>query len=356
MHRCLSFAAAIPVSLCAAGADAQRADATIVEPETAATALDAPVTVTFDDMEFNGWTILGFQDPVWRAEGGNPGAHLNFFSDNFFIRIFNNTSPDFIGDYTQKGHLEFTADLRWRLIRFGPTDVTRDLYFAIWDNYTDANGVERKHVIFRPLGKVRGKGPNAPWRTYRVRLPDPNSDTLPGGWFYWVFDAAIEPTRTLPEGLTVRDIMSSVDRIQFTTATPGLFFGFTVFDVSVDNPTLSPLPGGPRTTDAASVEILPGARAPIGADVTTDLTLPGHSRYGQPDGRVTDADLDYFLTQWNAGAGLVADRTTAGAQPGDATFGVPDGVVDQADLDHYLGAWEAERNAAPSRRTGRITP
>lgn len=283
-----------------------------------------PTEVTFDDRQYEGWTILGFQDPVWRAEGGNPGAHLNFFYDNFYIDVYNESSATFIGDYTQKGPLLITGDLRWRTIRFGNVDVTRDLFFAIWDEYFDDVGNRKVHVLLRPLGKVRGQGAHAPWRTHRIRIPNPTAAALPGGWLYWDFDAANEPTRTLPAGLTWRDILSSVDRVQWTTATPGLFFGFTVFDVSFDNAGIQPLAGtnGMQEETADAIDL-------IGLDVAGE---------NGPDGVVDERDIERFR-EWHAAGSARADITTTGALSGDWNYGLSDGLVDLDDLLVFEAAW-----------------
>ncbi|MFT5048743.1 MAG: hypothetical protein ACI8QZ_000130 [Chlamydiales bacterium] len=285
---------------------------------------EIPVLVTFDNAEYRGWTILGFDDQVFQPTGGNPDAHLNFFFENFFIRIYDATDPAFTGDYSRKGRVMISADLRWRVVNFFGTNVRRDLFFMIWDEYVDENGVDRKHVLLKPVGKVRGQGPHAPWRTSRVRLPNPDADGLPGGWFYWPFDGSIEPSHTLPVGVTVADIMSSVDRVQWSTATPGQFFGFTTFDVSVDNCSIKTV-NGPRPRD----------------NTQASASRSGSAGLGLVEGDTTQLNDDEepisvwaYLDLWRQGDPM-ADYTTTGAMPGEWGFGIGDNVVDQADLTYF---------------------
>ena len=50
----------------------------------------------------------------------------------------------------------------------------------------------------------------------------------------------------LPEGVTFADILKGVDQIAITTLVPGFFYGFTDFNIAVDN-----------------ISITPGAAAPV---------------------------------------------------------------------------------------------
>lgn len=74
------------------------------------------------------------------------------------------------------------------------------------------------------------------------------------------------------------------------------------------------------------------------ADVTTAGAFVGDPGYGQPDGAVTGADLNYFVNLWIAGD-LEADITTQGAPLSDPDYGVPDGLVTAADLLFFIEAW-----------------
>ena len=77
------------------------------------------------------------------------------------------------------------------------------------------------------------------------------------------------------------------------------------------------------------------------ADVTTTGAAIGDPGYGQPDGEVTGADIQYFVNAWVVADAAVADVTTTGAAIGDPGYGVPDGDVTGADIQYYVNLWIA---------------
>ena len=89
--------------------------------------------------------------------------------------------------------------------------------------------------------------------------------------------------------------------------------------------------------DAATLTAAPAACSP--ADLTTQGAGAGDPGYGEPDGQVTAADLNYFVNAWVSGGLAIADVTTQGAGLGDPEFGVPDGSVTAADLNYYVNLW-----------------
>jgi hypothetical protein len=74
-----------------------------------------------------------------------------------------------------------------------------------------------------------------------VTIGDPASTALPAGWGgYGSSDDAGGPK--LPDGRSFADILSSVDEVVFGTYVPGYMYGFTNFDVAVDNISISAVP------------------------------------------------------------------------------------------------------------------
>lgn len=51
----------------------------------------------------------------------------------------------------------------------------------------------------------------------------------------------------LPEGATFATVLAGVDEFHMTTIEPGFAFGFTIFDLRVDNVSVLPVPE-PTTT------------------------------------------------------------------------------------------------------------
>jgi len=79
------------------------------------------------------------------------------------------------------------------------------------------------------------------WQHLSVTIGDPASTALPAGWGgYGSSDDAGGPK--LPDGRSFADILSSVDEVVFGTYVPGYMYGFTNFDVAVDNISISAVP------------------------------------------------------------------------------------------------------------------
>ena len=75
-------------------------------------------------------------------------------------------------------------------------------------------------------------------------------------------------------------------------------------------------------------------------DVNTQGASMGDPDYGQPDGNITAADINYFVPLWNA-KDPAADLTTANKPIGDPLYGVPDGAVTGIDLQYYVNLYTA---------------
>lgn len=196
-------------------------------------------TVTFDDGN-QGWSLL-WHDTV-TPTGGNPGARLHWddLIDNFWMNARNSTNANFIGDYTAKGPVTLSIDVQVDYISFFGQPVGRDLVVQLFDD-DDYNGAGPASVWFN-LGFLPSST-NGEWVTLQATIDDVFSDTLPAGWN----GAGDEDPNTfepiLPAGRTWTNVLQGIDRIEFTTAVPGWFYGFTNFNLSVDNISITPVPG-----------------------------------------------------------------------------------------------------------------
>jgi hypothetical protein len=191
--------------------------------------------VTFDNGP-EGWSLLGWDTVT--PTGGNPGArlHWNDFVDNFGMSARNNSHPAFIGDYTQKGPVTLSIDFQVNYIHFFGTPVARDLVVILYDD--DAYNGAAPGAVWKHLGTL---GQNMPWTTFSAEVVDVFSDTLPPGWRgAGAEDANFEPI--LPPGRTWSNVLRGIDRIEFTTYVPGYFYGFTHFNLSIDNVRITPVP------------------------------------------------------------------------------------------------------------------
>lgn len=212
----------------------------------AASALAQPALVDFEDGMNHGWSINGL-DTVSMDDGGNPGARLHWNNpvEAFFLEIRNSTNTDFIGDYTSKaggGDVTLSLDVNTLFIQdFIGNEIPRTLVLELRDYDNPSGGTPWNSVWTEFQLLENGQG----WKSYSVTVPDVNSTDLPAGWGgYGAEDPnTFEPI--LPADRTYTDILDGVDEIVFTTAVPGFFYGFSFFDLSVDNIGITPAPGVP---------------------------------------------------------------------------------------------------------------
>lgn len=186
--------------------------------------------VTFDDGPA-GWSINGFDEI--QAAGGNPGANIHLqIIDTFGISVRNDTNSKFLGDFTARGETRVSIDFKVNFIRFFGQDVTRDLVLELRDYDHPNDGYPYTSVWFNS-----GALPSSEdgWQTISFDITDVNGSALPAGWGgYGAEDPnTFEPI--LPPGRTWANVLSGIDEVVFTTFVPGFFYGFTDFDVQVDN-------------------------------------------------------------------------------------------------------------------------
>jgi hypothetical protein len=191
--------------------------------------------VTFD-AGAEGWSLNGWDTTT--ATGGNPGARLWWadFVDNFTMAARTSTHPAFVGDYTLKGPVTLGIDWQVSYIRFFGSPVPRELVVILYDDDTFAGAPAG--AVWKSLGVLDGNG--MPWTAFETSVPDVHSAKLPPGWR----GAGAEDPKTfepiLPPGRTWTNVLQGIDRIEFTTGVPGFFYGFTNFDLSIDNVRIEP--------------------------------------------------------------------------------------------------------------------
>lgn len=201
----------------------------------------ASAAVTDFESGLEGWSVSGRTNID--ATGGNPGAHLdNVLIDVFGADIRNSTNPDVLGDLSRYPMFELTVDVRINSITFGSNEVSRDF---IVDLRSDVNNDGIRDSVFFNLGtlsRANSEMDDDGWITYSVLVEDPNSSVLPMGWSG---SGAEDPNTfepVLPEGVTFADVVGNVEELAFTTFVPGFFFGFTNFDIEVDNVGINVIP------------------------------------------------------------------------------------------------------------------
>jgi hypothetical protein len=213
------------------------------------------VVTTFDN-GLEGWSISGRTTIL--PTGGNPGANLGpLVTDVFGIDIRNNTNAAFLGNYSQfwqtngggpGAPLRLSIDTKTNSIDFFGSQVSRNLIVELRD-YTNPPPNYPYVSVWYNLGTIAASLPG--WRTFSIDIVNPNSTTLPSGWG-GTGDEDPQANPRLPANRTFASVLAGVDEISFTTFQPGFFYGFTNFNVQVDNPTLTVVPS-PATLAAPAI-------------------------------------------------------------------------------------------------------
>jgi hypothetical protein len=140
------------------------------------------------------------------------------------------------------------------------------------------------------------------WRTWEVTITDPDSIELPPGWGGYGAEDPETAEPRLPADRTFASVLGGADEITFTTLQPGWGFGFTDFDVRIDNIRFAAC----SNTDCPG-DLDQDGRVD-GEDLTRLLGVWGACEAGCPedlngDGSADGADLSILLGYWGPCAG-----------------------------------------------------
>ncbi len=221
----------------------------------AAGSASATVTTTFD-AGTEGWSVSG-RDTI--APTGNPGNGLDVeLLDVFGADIRNNTNGDFLGDLTRYGSsIAFSVDIKINSLDFFGQQVSRDLIVEVRD-YDNPNGYPWTSVWVN-LGTISAAA-TGEWTTFSVVIDDTASMALPAGWGGYGDEDPVTFEPILPAGRTFTSVLQSVDELAFTTFVPGFFFGFTNFDMQVDNISIITVPSPAAVSVLAMGGLVAGRR------------------------------------------------------------------------------------------------
>ena len=168
---------------------------------------------------------------------GAPGLHTRV-PDSFMVH-WSNTTEAVTGNYASSPRVTIGLDVNAISIinLFTGQEVTRDLVVELRDYDNVSGGLPYTSVWFN-LGTI---GAGMGWQHLSVTIADTHATALPSGWGGYGAETSLgEPI--LPAGTTFADVLRGVDEITFTTAVPGFFYGFTHFDVALDNIGVSAVP------------------------------------------------------------------------------------------------------------------
>jgi hypothetical protein len=207
-----------------------------------------------------GWSLNGWDTVT--PTGGNPDARLHWdnFVDTFGMSARTDSHAAFVGDYTAKGPVQLSIDFQVEFIQFFGTPVSRDLVVILFDD--DSFGGAPPAAVWTQIGTLDGNGMD--WTTFRASVTDVMSDELPAGWNGAGDEDPVTFEPILPAGRTWTNVLQGIDRIEFTTFVPGWFFGFTFFNLSIDNVSIAPVPSA-WTDEGHALAGVAGDPALVGA-------------------------------------------------------------------------------------------
>lgn len=213
----------------------------VVSAMASAAASAAPGTTTDFSKGDEGW----YAGPAYDGNEGNwidtslgngaPAMHTRYY-ETFGLNWLNSSNSSFVGDYTKYGSVTLGIDVLANSIQYMGTEVSRNMVVELRD-YDNAQGGLPYTSVWYDLGEISAA--KGGWQHLSVTIGDTASSVLPSGWGGYGSDIN-EPS--LPAGRTFADVLAGVDEIAFTTFVPGYFYGWTAYDVAVDNISISPVP------------------------------------------------------------------------------------------------------------------
>ncbi|MEZ6242637.1 MAG: GC-type dockerin domain-anchored protein [Phycisphaerales bacterium] len=249
-----------------------------------------------------GWSINGWTTPD--LAGGNPNENLHWddFVETFGLEIRTDEgapNTDFVHDLTTHQSVTLSVDVKVNYIQFFGSPADRDLIVEIRDYDNVSTGYPYCSVWVN-LGILPGAPSESGWTTYSATF-DPNSSELPAGWGGYGDEDPNTFEPILPADRTFSDVLAGADQVLFTTYVPGFFYGFTNFNIQVDNIRI-------QTTDAGGCNGADLAE-PFGqldfSDVVAFLTAFGNMEAGadlaEPFGQWDFSDVVEFLSQFGTG-------------------------------------------------------
>lgn len=207
-------------------------------------AAQASSTVDFSNGD-GGWEGINPTEPIpgfgtWIDPTlGHTAPALHSVIPDSFVLHWQNTTSAVTGSFSQPGSVTIGLDVNANSIinLFTGEEVSRDLVVELRDYDSGVNGIPYSSVWFNLGTLAAGNG----WQHLSATIGDTTSATLPSGWNGYG-DWNADGTGTLPAGVSFADILKGVDEVAFTTAVPDWMYGYTYFDVALDNVSISAVP------------------------------------------------------------------------------------------------------------------
>jgi len=228
---------------------------------------------------------------------GNPAPGLHTVFNDFGITFRNSTNPEFVQDLSQVFGFAFGIDTKVNDIAFFGTPVPRPWLLELRDFDAGPNSDQFASVWYK-FADISA-ATHGEWTRFFVQVSESDYGSMPAGWRGAGAEDPVTFEPMLPDGITFADVIAGYDQIVVTTLEPGFFFGFTDFDVVVDD---------------------------IALTVNTDIVSCNPADLAEPFGVTDLADIQCFIFSFTNGLEL-------------ADFAAPFGVLDLADIQAFVQAF-----------------
>jgi hypothetical protein len=196
-------------------------------------------TETFDGgSNVGGWTFGNTFFELIEDDGGNPGAfYRNTFLDTFAPQATTTaTDSPFTGNYRLLAVQSLSVDLAVFHVDF--SSAGRNISLLLTNDGGTPDDFSDDCTVYK-IGKKVGPDDDGTWKSYAFEVPA-KAKGLPDGWGVLGLTC---PGHDLKEAWKV--VTSDVDRVTFFFGDPTLFYIFQVWDIGMDNPTITWGRGGP---------------------------------------------------------------------------------------------------------------
>jgi len=175
--------------------------------------------------------------------GGSAGLRTRF--ENFHVGFDNISNPAFVNDYTQFESVTLSIDVKAdRLEDLAGNEQIRPFLVELKDFDSAAEGLpyaSAAYVFTHDLGGAA----DGEFTTFSTTIENTRADELPAGWLGAGYE---EPDGSVvfPPDLSFSELLSGIDVVSFNTAPPNYAHTFSVFDLTIDNVTITttvPSPG-----------------------------------------------------------------------------------------------------------------
>lgn len=189
--------------------------------------------------------------------GASPALHT-INPETFGYTLSNSVNPAFIGNYGMSPSLTIGIDVLANSITYLGNEVSRSLIVELRDYDNPYHDMPYTSVWYN-LGTIAaGMG----WQHLSVTIDNTSAGALPVGWGgFGIDDTENDGMPGLPPGRDFASVLGSVDELVFSTFVPGYFYGWTGYDVAVDNISLT---ADAEVPEPDSLALLAGGFAMLG--------------------------------------------------------------------------------------------